>query len=359
MVAQFFRYPQSRVVVFDKGYSSFVLSKACGGKFFDVGAPEGAPSFYPLGDLSTNADASWAVGWIEKLVCMSGLKSVTPAQRNAITDAVNLLRESPHRTITDLKASIQNMEIRAALETYALGGPLGSLLDSDFDGLEESRFTVFEMEHLMRWGGGAGGESDRAVVSVLLYLFRRIEKNLDGSPTLIILDEAWLFFRDPLFLEYIRQWLATLRKLNGAVVIATQNPGDVVNSPIAPLVLQSCQTLVLLANPRAGSEQFGKLYQQLGLNQAELELLQRAIPKREYYVSSPDGKRMIYLGLGEVALSFVGVSSPDDRKKVKELIANYPEDWPARWLASRRVEEWGDYWRELAAVGSEAELVAD
>jgi hypothetical protein len=58
-------------------------------------------------------------------------------------------------------------------------------------------------------------------------------------------------------------------------------------------------------------------------------------------------------------LSFVGVSSPDDRKKVKELIANYPEDWPARWLASRRVEEWGDYWRELAAVGSEAELVAD
>src|SRR3989442_9713357 len=34
------------------------------------------------------------------------------------------------------------------------------------------------------------------------------------SPTLLILDEAWLFLDDPVFAARIRQWLKTLRKKN-------------------------------------------------------------------------------------------------------------------------------------------------
>ena len=51
-----------------------------------------------------------------------------------------------------------------------------------------------------------------AVIAVLLYLFRRIEKRLDGSPTLIPLDEAWVYLRNDLFRDYLRDWLKTLRK---------------------------------------------------------------------------------------------------------------------------------------------------
>lgn len=75
--------------------------------------------------------------------------------------------------------------------------------------LVRGKFVTFETENLMQLG-------DKAVVAVLLYLFRRIEKRLNGSPTLVPLDEAWVYLRHPLFRERLRDWLKTLRKRNGS-----------------------------------------------------------------------------------------------------------------------------------------------
>ena len=55
---------------------------------------------------------------------------------------------------------------------------------------------------------------ERSLVPVLTYLFRRIEKRLDGSPSLIVLDEAWLMLGHPVFRAKIREWLKVLRKAN-------------------------------------------------------------------------------------------------------------------------------------------------
>ena len=41
--------------------------------------------------------------------------------------------------------------------------------------------------------------------------------------------------------------------------------------------------------------------------------------KREYYIISPKGRRLFSLGLGPVALSFVGASGADDLARVREL----------------------------------------
>ena len=53
---------------------------------------------------------------------------------------------------------------------------------------------MFEMGELMRMG-------EEAVVPALDYLFHRIEERFDGRPTLLILDEAWLFLRHPIFVQ--------------------------------------------------------------------------------------------------------------------------------------------------------------
>ena len=64
------------------------------------------------------------------------------------------------------------------------------------------------------------------VLPVLTYLFHRLEARFDGRPTLLILDEAWVFLDNPLFAARIREWLKVLRKKNVAVVFATQSgPG--------------------------------------------------------------------------------------------------------------------------------------
>src|SRR3546814_3486527 len=72
------------------------------------------------------------------------------------------------------------------------------------------------------------------VAPVLSYLFHRLKERFDGRPTLLILDEAWIFLDHPLFAARIREWLKVLRKKNVSVVFATQSLADIAQSLIAP-----------------------------------------------------------------------------------------------------------------------------
>jgi len=88
--------------------------------------------------------------------------------------------------------------------------------------------------------------------------------------------------------------------------------------------MEACPTKILLANAEAANVQSRRLYEAVGLNDREIQIVQGTIPKRQYYVISPEGRRLISLGLGGVALAFVGVNSPDDRKKAEEVMRAHP-----------------------------------
>lgn len=334
VAAQWFRYPGAQVFAFDKGYSLFPLTSAAGGEFYDIGGEKTQWAFCPLRDLDTPSDVAWAVDWLEGLCALQGFV-VTPRERNAITNAVVLLQNSPTRTLTELCANVQDVSVREALHYYTLGGAMGHLLDADHDMLGDGRFLTFETEHLMNLG-------EKAVVAVLLYLFRRIEKRLDGSPTLVPLDEAWIYLRHPLFREHVREWLKTLRKFNGAVLLSTQNLSDIFNSPIRDVVLESCPTKVLLPNAEAANPASREFYGSIGLNEREIDIVQKSLPKRQYYVVSAAGRRLISLGLGGVALAFTGVSSREERQLVEETITLGP-GWQVEWLRRRGLASWAEY----------------
>jgi type IV secretion system protein VirB4 len=108
------------------------------------------------------------------------------------------------RTMTGLSVLLQSNALRQALAPYVLGGAHGKLLDADHDRLGMADVQGFEMEELMH--------SPAAVQAVLRYLFARFDERFDGAPTLLILDEAWLFLDEPSFAARIRQWLKTLEK---------------------------------------------------------------------------------------------------------------------------------------------------
>jgi type IV secretion/conjugal transfer VirB4 family ATPase len=341
LAAQWRRYPRARVFVFDKGYSMFVLTKACGGEFYDIGGRKTAVSFCPLHGLQGAADVKWAVDWLEVLCLLQGL-NVNPDQRAQLTGAVARVCAKPSPGLTELCTEVQDESVRDALKDYTLTGTNGHLLDAQHDALGDGEFVTFEMEHLM-------GMGEKAVVPVLLYLFHRIERRLDGAPTLVILDEAWLYLRHELFRERVRQWLRTLRKENAAVVLATQTVSDIYNSPIRDVVLESTPTKILLPNTEALNTASRQFYDHLGLNDREIELVQKSEPKREYYCVSPLGRRLISLGLGRVALSFVGVNGADERKSVEKLMEAYPERWQSEWLRARGLADWATYYEELEA----------
>ena len=172
------------------------------------------------------------------------------------------------------------------------------------------RFLSFETENLLQL-------DDKAVIPVLLYLFRRIEQRLDGSPTLILLDEAWSYLQHELFRVRMKDWLKTMRRKNAVVVMATQQISDIANSDIADVVLENCPTKILLPNAEAKNPGSREFYTRVGLNERELEIMQVSIPKQHYYVVSKLGRRLVDLGVGKVALSWVGVNGREERQMVE------------------------------------------
>ena len=347
IAAQWFRYPRAQVFAFDRGYSIWMLTRAVGGEFYDLAGPKTELAFCPLKDIGGESDLQWAVGWIEVLCELNGLK-FGPRHRNAVSEAMLRLRLSPTRTLTELSAEVQDTEIRDALQHFTVMGPMGQLLDADHDMLGAGRFLSFETENLMQL-------DDKAVIPVLLYLFRRIEQRLDGSPTLVLLDEAWSYVRHELFRTRLRDWLKTMRRKNAAVLMATQQISDIAKSDIADVVLENCPTKILLPNAEARNPGSREFYQRIGLNDRELEILQVSIPKQHYYVVSPLGRRLVDLGVGKVALSWVGVNGREERQIVEGVMGHFPDSWREEWLRLKGLDRWADY---LCALEGQKEVLS-
>ena len=338
IAAQFRRYAGGRITAFDKGRSMMPLVLAAGGKHYDLAGDSGSPGLCPLAFLETENDVAWADDWLATLFELQTERAPSPRQREAIHRAVTIMRGEPAgRTLTDFLSTVQDEEVRSALAYYTLDGTLGRLLDSDTDQLAESAFSVFEIEELM-------GMGERSLIPVLLYLFRRFERSLDGSPSLLILDEAWVMLGHPTFREKIREWLKVLRKANCAVVLATQSLSDAVKSGLLDVLLEACPTKILLPNEeadKAGTEAMPgprDLYALFGLNDAQIDIIRTSTKKRHYYYMSPEGRRLFDLSLGPVALSFVGVSDKEQLARVRDLAARHGSAWPMAWMDERRVD---------------------
>jgi type IV secretion system protein VirB4 len=338
-VSQWFRYPNAQVFAFDKGHSLFALCKAAGGRFYDIG--EGGLSFQPLRDIDDEAEFGWGQEWVETVLRMQQVE-VGPAERHTIHRALQQLASAPRerRTLTELEANLQDEKLKAGLQPYVIDGALGGLLDARNDGLTTSRFVVCEMETLL-----SGSYGEATVMAVLLYLFRRMERALDGSPTLVPIDEAWLFLKHPAWRDKIQDWLKTLRKKNAVVLLATQSMADVKESPIASAILQSTATKIYLPNSESGNEGMRQFYEYAGLNSREIELLQSATPKRDYYIVQRLGRRMISFRLGPVALAFLAVSGQKDRARIDVLAEQLGPAWISAWMEERKVDKgWIDYY---------------
>lgn len=313
LAMQFRRYPGSRIFAFDLGRSMRATILGLGGEHYDLGT-DGAIAFQPLARIDQDGYRTWAAEWVEGRLLQEGI-AVGPPEKDAVWSALNSLASAPveQRTMTGLSVLLQSNALRQALQPYVLGGAHGKLLDADADRLGCASVQGFEMEELMH--------SKAAVLAVLGYLFARLDERFDGAPTLLILDEAWLFLDDPVFASRIRQWLKTLRKRNVSVIFATQSLADIKDSTIAPAIVESCASRIFLPNPQAAEPQIRVIYEGFGLNARQIDIVATAQPKRDYYYQSRLGNRVFDLGLGPVALAFAGASTPEDQRAIDDVSA--------------------------------------
>jgi len=331
LAMQFRRYRGSRIFAFDMGRSMRATILGLGGEHYDLGT-DGAIAFQPLARIDRESYRTWAVEWIEGRLLHEGI-AVGPDEKAAVWSALGSLAGAPveQRTLTGLSVLLQSNALRQALAPYVLGGAHGRLLDADHDRLGVADVQGFEMEELMA--------SRAAVLAVLGYLFARFDERFDGKPTLLILDESWLFLDDPVFAARIRQWLKTLRKKNVSVVFATQSLADVKDSSIAPAIIESCASRIFLPNPQAMEPQIRAIYEGFGLNSRQIEIVATAEPKRDYYYQSRLGNRLFDLDLGPVALAIAGASTPQDQRDIDAVLGDMASDgFAAGWLRHRGLD---------------------
>lgn len=332
----------SRVIFFDKGGSSRVLTRAVGGKYFEIGKNE--ISFQPLRYIDKTNEKEWALEWLISILKQENY-NITPETKSKLTEALaNLSTTDPEdRTITSLLLLLQDPDLIDILKTYTKDekeGIYGKYFDNNRDDIvDDNLWQVFEMENIF---------DSKMLFTMLTYLFHRIETQLFPSedtpiekmtPTYMILDECWLFLDNPMFSGKIKEWLKTLRKKNVSVIMATQSLADVVNSKIKDALLESCPTKIYLPNeallPGTIME---KNYYDFGLNEREISLIRSATPKQDYYVKSKGGK-VIDLNLTSLEIAYVGASSPKDQAMCEKI---YQE--------TETLEEFNKRWREYKNV---------
>jgi type IV secretion system protein VirB4 len=328
LALQFRRYENAQVFLFDKGRSAKVATLGMKGEHYELGGDAGL-CFQPLRHIDQPSELVWAEEWILDLLRHEAVE-ITPDVKEFVWSALSSLASAPaeERTLTGLSALLQSADLRQAISPYTLEGPHGSVLDADTDSLSNADWQCFEMEELMH--------SKALALPVLTYLFHKLEARFDGRPTLLVLDEAWVFLDDPVFSERIREWLKVLRKKNVSVIFATQSLADVANSSIAPALIESCPSRIFLPNGRATEPQQLEAYRRFGLNDTQVQLIGHATPKRDYYFQSRAGNRVFDLGLGAIALSICGASSASDFEAADRIRSrDEPFDFASEWLRGR------------------------
>ncbi|MGY4281920.1 type IV secretion/conjugal transfer VirB4 family ATPase [Bradyrhizobium sp. LM2.7] len=331
MALQFRRYREAQIFAFDFGGSIRASAIATGGDWHDLGGALESSEFValqPLARIDDVGERGWASDWIASILTRERIE-VSPETKDHVWSALTSLASAPvtERTLTGFSVLLQSNALKRALQPYCLGGPYALLLDGEYERLGEASVQVFETDGLI-------GTS--VAPAVLAYLFHRIEERFDGRPTLLIIDEGWLALDDADFAGKLREWLKTLRKKNASVVFATQSLADIDGSKIAPAIIESCPTRILLPNDRAIEPQIMAIYRRFGLNDRQIEILARATPKRDYYCQSRRGNRLFELGLGEIALAFAAASSKADRALIDRVLAEHGRDeFVTGWLKAR------------------------
>jgi type IV secretion system protein VirB4 len=329
------KYPGARVVVFDKDRSARAASLAVGGACYEPGSDRAPVAFQPLAAIDQDAERVWAAGFVGTLLAAQGVP-VDHGTQSAIDDTLRALASAPphERTLTLFASHIGSRErrLRDAIRPYTLDGNFGQIFDADRDDLREAPWTLIEMGHLM-------GLGEAVIIPALEYLFHRVEGQFTGEPTLLIIDEAWLFLSHPVFARRLQAWLKTLRKKNVYVVFATQEVADATSKPeLLSTILSACHTKIFLPDDEALTPAMTVAYQAVGLTTAEIDILAKAQKKRDYYYRSVKGRRLFQLGLGPAALAFVGASSETDQRFLDEMIRSRPpRDYASAMLERRGV----------------------
>ncbi len=323
LISQYQKYHPVRTVIFDKDRSCRIATLLQDGTCVDMG--RASVQLNPLFWLSSASDQAWLTGWLELLLTARGY-AWTAQDDQALAFALSglaIMAPEFHR-LSCLHALLPG-HLGQELEPWLEGGALGGYFDHRADQFSLSAFTCIEMSDVLQ---------DRRITRAFLdYVFFRIEKHMSavsGTPTLIYVEEAWFMLSDPYFSRRLRDWLKTIPKKLGSVILATQSLDDLSSSDIFSAIADNIPTRIFLPNRNAQAHE--ELYKkQFGLNGAQVSRIEQAIEKRQYYIQSPSGAQLVEAVFSKALLARLRSDALGTVQFERHYSSQHPQ-WKERYL---------------------------
>jgi type IV secretion system protein VirB4 len=258
---------------FDKDRGAEIFIRAIGGVYSLIRAGE-PTGFNPLQLEDSQINRAFVRSWVARLVKpVDG--DLQPEELEIIAEAVEANFDQPHelRTLANFselfrgRTRIESNDLYARLAPWHGTGEHAWLFDNPHDTLDMSaRVMGFDMTYVL----------DEPIIRTptMMYLFHRVEQRLDGTPTMIVIDEGWKALDDEEFVRRIKNWEKTIRKQNGSVGFITQSVGDAIASKVGKTISEQSATQIFLPNPKATREDY---VEGLKLSEYEYQLI-RELP---------------------------------------------------------------------------------
>jgi type IV secretion system protein VirB4 len=317
---------QPRTFFFDKDRGAEIFIRALEG-VYSIIDPGKNCGFNPLQLPDNGENRTFLLDWLKTLVT-SNNETLDAEDIKVLTQAIegNYRLDKRDRKLSNITPffGIDGAGTLASRVSMWHGkGSHAKIFDNDIDtiDLNSARVFGFEMGELLK--------DPVSLAPVLLYIFHRINISLDGSRTMIVLDEAWALIDNDVFAPKIKDWLKVLRKLNTFVVFATQSVEDATKSQISDTLVQQTATQIFLPNLKA-TEAYTAVFM---LSQREYSLIKTTDPSSRYFLI----KQGINAVIAKLNLSgmdnIINVLSgrADTVVLLDKIIDQYGDD-PKQWL---------------------------
>jgi type IV secretion system protein TrbE len=322
----------ARRIRFDKDRSTRIPTVLAGGRFIDAtGRFEAATSVNPLSLLNEEKHWPYVSEWI-KLVIEGEDYTCSPQEETDIFTAVCNLAQAYGTDSWRLSNLITLLpgELRERLFVWTEGQKNGRFFDHIEDGFSLSDDLSIEMGDLFQ-------NFPVAAALFMDYAFYRIAQILDGKRyTVIEIEEAGFFFTYPKFYARLEIWAVTIRKLNAALLMATQSLGQLARVADFEILKENIPNLIYLPNSDAINNL--ALYRDIfGLTVHQIKMISEAVPNRDYLWVTATQTRMLQAAFSKEALAYLrsdGRAQAILDKHVKSGVENWQDAYVREVLAS-------------------------
>jgi type IV secretion system protein VirB4 len=318
-----------RIVFFDKDRGAELFIRAIGGRY-DVLRPGEPSGLNPMALPDTPANRRFLLDWLTTLLTSDG-SPLRPQDAAGLEDAVDANFGAPPslRRLRSFAALLRGGQrpmpddLYARLSPWWGEGERAWLFDNPYDLTDiTARVVGFDMTRLL--------DDPVTRTPTMMYLFHRVEERLDGTPSIIVVDEGWKALDDAVFVERLKDWEKTIRKRNGLVGFVTQSAEDALKSRIAAAVIEQAATQIFMSNPKAQARDYVDGF---GLTPYEFELV-RTLPDSEYCFLIKHGRESVVARLnlsGEADILTI-LSGRERTVRLLDAIRTEVGDDPAAWI---------------------------